>query len=315
MNDNVTVLLSTFDGQRFLADQLSSFLDQTHGRWRLCWRDDGSRDGSRASLEEFRRRLPLGQCVPLGDDGVHRGIGASFMWLLARHVDSGSDDIVAFADQDDRWLPEKLARGVGALLQVPAARPALYCARQMLVDERGRTIGPSPDIRRPPAFPAALAQNIATGCTVMLNAAAARLIASIPVPSGTLHDWWSYLVIAGAGGDILVDSVPVVLYRQHGENAVGAASNRLRRGANALRRGPAGFMTLLERHVTALRAAEHMLSPQAVDGLAEIDLALHDGLSARLRLLRDLDFDRQTWAETAVFRIWFLIGKPSASYP
>ena len=205
------------------------------------------------------------------------------------------------------WLPEKLARGTRALLGLPAGTPALYCARQMLVDERGRTLGPSPDIRRPPSFPGALAQNIATGCTVMLNRAAARLIASLDAPPGTLHDWWSYIVVTAAGGDILVDGIPVVLYRQHGRNAVGAPSNRLRRGAGALRRGPADFMTLLRQHVTALRAGGRA-SEQSSDRLDRIDRALRGGPADRLRVLRSLDLHRQTWAETAIFNLWFLIG-------
>ncbi len=307
MSDHVTVLLSTYNGQRFLADQLASFVDQTHDRWCLRWRDDGSADGSRRVLDEFARTQPAGRCAPLADDGRHRGIGDSFLSMLRHHVETGSDDLVAFADQDDVWLPEKLARAVRALDPV-RGRPTLYCARQMLVDERGRTLGPSPDVRRPPAFPAALAQNIATGCTVLLNARAARLVTSLAAPARTLHDWWSYLVVTAAGGEILVDGIPVVLYRQHGGNAVGAARTKLRRGASALRRGPVEFMGLLHRHVAALGDAGDALSPASRERLAEIDSALRGGLRDRARLLRGLDLDRQTWSETTIFKLWFLVG-------
>ena len=306
--EGVTILLSTFNGRDFLDEQLASLRDQTHASWRLCWRDDGSLDGSGQALEAFAGTLPTHQCTPLAQDGRHRGIAQSFLTLLRLHILTGSDEVVAFADQDDIWLPDKLSRGVRALGALPTGRPALYCARQMLVDERARTIGPSPETRRPPAFPASLAQNIATGCTVMLNATAARLIASLRAPSGTLHDWWSYLVVSAAGGEILVDGVPVVLYRQHRRNAVGAPRTRLRRGAGALRRGPADFMALLHQHVGALRAAEWILSPQSSAWLAEIDEALHGSLAARLRLVGSLDLNRQTWAETAIVKLWLLTG-------
>jgi glycosyltransferase involved in cell wall biosynthesis len=308
LTGTVTILLSTFDGERFLDAQLASFREQTHPAWRLRWRDDGSTDRSREIMTTFGMGLPDGQCESSGDDHAHQGIAGSFLTLLRRHVANEPTELVAFADQDDIWLPEKLARGVAALESAPPDIPTLYCARQMLVDERGRTLGPSPDIRRPPSFPAALTQNIATGCTVMLNPAAARLIASFEAPAGTLHDWWSYLVVAASGGRILVDPIPVVLYRQHGRNAVGAARNKFKRGAEALRRGPKEFMTLLALHVAALRGAGQSVSPGAAARLAEIDGALRGGIGERMRLLRALDLGRQTWAETAVFNLWFMIG-------
>ena len=226
--------------------------------------------------------------------------------MLGLHVRTGSDDLVAFCDQDDLWLPEKLARGVAALRG--RDRPALYCARQMLTDARLRTLGPSPGLRRPPSLEAALAQNIATGCTVMLNRAAARLIASIEAPEGTLHDWWAYLVVSAAGGEILVDSVPVVLYRQHGANAVGASRSQIGRGAGALLRGPKPFMTLLGRHVAALAAAGGSLSPAARERLDGLQRGLKAGIGGRLRALRALGQVRQTVPETAIFRLWFLLG-------
>src|SRR5205823_6058969 len=113
------------------------------------------------------------------------------------------------------WLPDKLARGYAALAEVPPAVPGLSCARQILVDERLRPLGLSPRISREAGFPAALTQNIATGCTVMLNPAAAGLVAASHPPPSTWHDWWSYLTVAAAGGRILVDDAPSVLYRQH----------------------------------------------------------------------------------------------------
>ena len=306
--NGVAIVLSTYNGERFITDQLESFRTQTYTNWRLFWRDDGSSDRSCDLVDAFGISLPPGQCVLLDDGRRHRGIAGSFLWLLQRFVATGADDLVAFADQDDIWLPEKLARAVEALRRCPSHLPALYCARQMLVDQQCRTLGPSPETRRPPGFPASLAQNIATGCTVVLNSIAARLIASLEPPSSTLHDWWSYLVVTAAGGQILVDGIPTVLYRQHGGNAVGASRTAVQRGAAALRRGPNDFMTLLQQHVAALRAAGTALPPAASGRLAAIERALRGGLSGRLHVLRELHLDRQTWAETAVFNLWFMIG-------
>ena len=308
--DRVTILLSTLDGARFLPDQLRSLTRQSHADWRLRWRDDGSSDRTRAVLGEFSADVGPARCAPLADDGGHLGIVGSFLRLLRAQLGAGeAAGVIAFADQDDVWLAEKLERGVRALAAVAPGRPALYCARQMLVDGRLRTIGLSPAVHLPPGFPAALTQNIATGCTVMLNDAAARLLASTPDPiAGALHDWWAYLLVAAAGGAILFDDIPVVLYRQHPGNAVGAAHSALRRGALALRRGPAGYMALLRGHVASLQAASAVLAPEPRRALDEVAAALAGGMAARWRALRSLGLARQTPWETALFWVWFLLG-------
>ena len=306
----VTILLSARNGARFLPDQLRSLTQQNHGDWRLRWRDDGSADGTREILRAFSDAQGPARSAPLADDGAHLGIVGSFLHLLRAHLTACEHrGIVAFADQDDVWLGEKLDRGVSALATVAPGRPALYCARQMLVDVALRTIGLSPAIHLPPGFPAALTQNIATGCTVMLNEPAARLLAATASPTaGSMHDWWAYLLVAAAGGAILFDDIPVVLYRQHPGNAVGAAHSAIRRGALALRRGPGGYMALLRAHVASLQAAAPSLTPEARAALDEIETALSGGIVGRWRTLQRLRLTRQTLGETLLFRAWFLLG-------
>ncbi len=302
----MAVLLSTYDGARYLPQQLESLLRQSFGRWTLLWRDDGSSDGTVAVMREFMQAAGGDRCRAAGGPAGHLGIAASFLALL-RQVPPGTT--AAFADQDDVWLPEKLQRGALALAAGPAARPALYFARQQLVDEALAPLGLSPFRGRPTAFPASLTQNVATGCTVMLNPAAVALVAASDPPDGTLHDWWSYLVVSAAGGRLIADPVPVMLYRQHRLNAVGAPHSTLRRGLMALRRGPDDFMRLFRRHVAGLVAYRQALSAPAVEDLLLLQRALAGGLPGRLlAMLRMRRLLRQTRIETLLFRLWFLIG-------
>ncbi|HEX4262653.1 MAG TPA: glycosyltransferase [Acetobacteraceae bacterium] len=305
----VAILLSTLNGARHLAAQLDSLLAQTHADWRLVWRDDGSSDRSAAILRGFADRAGAGRCIEAdAAAGERLGAGASFLLLLrAARAALPSACAFAFADQDDIWLPDKLARGL-ADIAPHAGQPALYCARQVLVDAELAHLGLSQPLDGPRGFPAALTQNIATGCTVMLNPPAATLIAASAMPAGSLHDWWSYLVVSAAGGAIVADEVPVVLYRQHAANAVGAPVSRVRRAAAALRRGPRRFMALLRAHVAALRARPELLSPAAAADLARIDAALRGGVLRRLACLRMPGLRRQTWWEDVVFRVWFVLG-------
>ena len=301
----VAILLSTYNGEAYLAEQLESFLAQTHGGWMLFWRDDGSTDATMRLMQAFADGPGAGRCQRIDQDG-HLGITASFLCLLRQ---APADHVVAFADQDDVWLPGKLARGMQALGDPGIRHPALYCARQRLVDGSLRTIGLSPPLDRLPPFPASLTQNIATGCTVMLNPAAVRVVAASTPPGGTLHDWWSYLLVGAVGGRLIADPAAVVLYRQHRGNAVGAPNSVLRRGVMALRRGPDTFMALFRTHVAELAAHADTLSPPAREAITLLQTSLSGNRLARLRAMRRLPrLTRRTRLETLLFRLWFLIG-------
>ncbi len=123
-----------------------------------------------------------------------------------------------------------------------------------------------------------------------------------------MHDWWCYLMVSAAGGRIVADPEPVVLYRQHAANAIGAPAGRARRALAALRRGSGAFMDLFRGHVAALEAHAGLLTPQARAELAAIRRALAGGSLGRARALAMPGLRRQTWYETVLFRCWFLLG-------
>jgi glycosyltransferase involved in cell wall biosynthesis len=302
----VAILLSTYNGENFLPDQLHSFLAQTHHDWTLHWRDDGSTDGTMRAVDQFATGLAAGRCH-FQQVGGHRQVAHSFLNLLRAARQTGAV-YFAFSDQDDVWLPDKLARGIAALDSVPPGHPALYCAHRIVVDSAlWRTAEPAP-LRRPPGFPAALTQNIAPGCTTMLNRAAADLVLASAPQQTVWHDWWCYIMVAAAGGQVLVDSMATVLYRQHANNHVGEPSGVIRRGIAALRRGPAPFMRLLRLHVGMLQARPELLPASTRTQLSTIASALNGSRFARLRVLALPGFKRQTLLETLVFRVWFLLG-------
>ncbi len=305
----VRILLSTFNGAPYLREQLDSFRLQTCASWSLLWRDDGSTDGTEALMAAFTAEVGPDRCRRLAAPVGNLGPCESFLALLRAAVPSlGPHDAVAFADQDDVWLPDKLSRGLAALATEPPERPALVCTRQVLVDAALAPIGESPHWPCVPGFPAALAQNVATGCTILLNRAAATLIAGSRPPETTLHDWWSYLVVSASGGQIVADPAALVLYRQHGGNAVGAPEGTLGRARAALRRGPAAFMRVFRANLAALAAQPGLLTEPARTDVARLQEALAGGLPARLGALRLPGLRRQTLLETLTFRLWFLLG-------
>jgi hypothetical protein len=137
----------------------------------------------------------------------------------------------------------------------------------------------------------------------MLNAAARRAVLAAPAPDGTLHDWWCYLVVTGIGGRVIFEPEPVLLYRQHAANAVGAAAASGTRARRALQRGPGPFLARLAAHLRAL-AALPGLTPQAAVAVEALGALRHAGPIGRLRALRCAGVYRQGGLEDALLRLW-----------
>ncbi len=182
----VAILLSIYNGEKYLQEQLDSLVAQTHGNWVLLWRDDGSSDGGRRIMQRFAETIGHDRCIELADTQRHVGATRSFLTLLNAAAEY---DLVSFCDQDDTWHAEKLEGAVDQIETVAAAIPALYCARKIVVDAELRPIRVSPRFRRAPRFADTLAGNIASGSTTVLNRAAVAWINSLQAPEPSFHDW------------------------------------------------------------------------------------------------------------------------------
>lgn len=300
----IAVLLSTYNGTIYLPEQLASIENQTYPHWRLVWRDDGSSDQTRALMGEFAARVGEARCQELKEPSGRLGVIASYLRLLRVAQEY---PFVAFADQDDVWLPGKLARAV-RFLQLTTDRPALYCGRQILVDHDLRLLGRSPSFRADIPFPSALAQNIATGCTILLNRQAACVIAKSQPPSDSVHDWWCYIVVSALGGPIFFDEAPHILYRQHGGNAIGWASvgTRIHR---ALHRRPSDVLQIVDTHAQAVQDSVPALPSDTNHKLEHIRRALRMPLATRLGLALRKDLRRQHWLGDLLMASWIATGR------
>jgi len=215
----VAILLCSKNGQRFLAEQLESIAAQSANTWRLWVSDDGSADETLAIIEQYRARWAAGQVSVQA--GPRRGVAKNFL-SLTRNPEIRAN-FYAYADQDDIWEPDKLARAIAWLQSIPAETPALYGSRTRLIDEQGRELGFSALIAKPPSFANALAQNVFGGNTMVFNDAARNLLrATDETVNIVAHDWWAYQVVTGCGGRLFWDPYPGVRYRQHAGNQVGS---------------------------------------------------------------------------------------------
>ena len=296
-SETVHILMAVYNGGDHLKEQLDSFETQTHQNWVLIASDDGSRDNSAAHLERFAKRHP--RTVRLS--GPQNGGAANFLHLI-RHLGhmEPAPRWVSFSDQDDVWLPQKIARAQEWLASVDASKPALYCSRSLIADQN--LANPKLSVARPksPGFRNALVQNIAAGNTIVLNPAATDLVlrAAAHVSEVVVHDWWIYQLITGAGGVVLHDDEPGLMYRQHGANQIGANEGwkaRFRRIGKLLRGDFRAWNTI---NIAALAATAEELTAENKAVLNGFAHARQLPLIQRLRALRKLQLYRQSGAGT-----------------
>lgn len=287
----VAILLCTYYGQQYLREQLESFSAQSHSQWKVCASDDGSQDATYAILEEYQRKW--------GEDrlslhaGPARGFVANFLAVTCEP--SIQADFYAYADQDDVWEPDKLARALRWLAAVPKDTPALYCSRTRLVDAGNQDIGFSPLFTKPPSFSNALVQNIGGGNTMVFNNALRNLLCMAGDDLKLItHDWWVYLVVSGCGGKVFYDPYPSTRYRQHGKNLIGS---NLSMGARLIRLRlllQGRFRKWTEQNVSALQRIRSRLTPENRRLLDDFSSSRHRWLLPRLLGIRRCRIYRQT---------------------
>jgi glycosyltransferase involved in cell wall biosynthesis len=292
---HVAILMGTFNGAAFLPEQLDSLAAQTHGNWRLWAADDGSADATTDILRQYQRAWGSDRLRIL--TGPRRGVQYNFLELAAR--EDLAADYYAWSDQDDIWLPGKLARALDRLIPLGQKQPAVYCGRAILTSGRGEDYALSPlHNRRFPSFANALLQNICGGNTAVFNRPARELIATGAKLEPVMHDWWAYLIVSGSGGRIIYDPEPMIRYRQHGRNLI--SSNRGPRARwTRFKKLFTGYLKRdVEHNLKSLYAVKSTLTMENLrylETLTELRRLLNP--ARRLRRFMDKGFYRQSAAE------------------
>lgn len=230
-----SILLATYNGENYLPQQLASLSAQEGADFTVLYQDDGSSDGTPARLEAWSKSDS--RFFPAAEQGKHLGAAGNFFSLL-KQTDA---DFVLLCDQDDIWLPHKVTTLLRAAQQVTdPSRPLLVHSDAIVMDAQGKELAPS-FFHLQGWNPAAthlnqlLVQNNATGCMMLLNRPLVDLVISYGDPAKMfMHDWFIALTAAAFGEIIFVDE-PLTMYRQHGDNAIGASkASLLQRGLQAL---------------------------------------------------------------------------------
>lgn len=218
--DEIAILVATFNGAKYLREQLDSLFKQTYKKFKIYIRDDGSIDGTVNIIKEYKQRYP-GYITLVKDDIYHRGARDSFMFLLSE-VNAA---YYMFCDQDDVWLPKKIELSLRKLLELEEKWPdkpimvhtdlkVVNEDLSLIYDSLWKWAGFDVDLNK--HFNYTVMGNVFTGCTMIFNRKTRDK--ALPIhPKSSMHDEWIGLIVAKNG---VIDNIKsqTILYRQHGKN-------------------------------------------------------------------------------------------------
>lgn len=211
----VVVIMSTYNGETFLKEQIESVLHQSNISIKLLVRDDGSKDSTTDILNQYKDRSLLEWY-----SGPNLGPAKSFLDCLAKAPDA---EYYAFCDQDDVWDTDKLSFAIEKIKGDDI--PAMYCSDTLLVDKDLYVIRKG-NIYVEGSFMESLISNPVTGCTMVINKTLRDLVLKYKPLVIDMHDWWIYRICMAVNGYFYFDKKSHIRYRQHSNNVIGGRSSK-----------------------------------------------------------------------------------------
>ncbi len=223
----VDILIATFNGGKYLREQIESILNQSYKDYKIIIRDDGSSDDTVEIINSYIVKYP--GIISMVSDNCKCGSACSNFMQLLKYTTA---DYIMFSDQDDYWLPSKVQHTLDMMLQIEreigSERPILVYGKYKPVDSNLMELHINEKHRQEAThnhhFSNLLVQNCVNGCLMMVNRTLADAMGNYN-NSILMHDWWAALIAAGGGSIGFVNEV-MMLYRQHDNNVVGSVNTK-----------------------------------------------------------------------------------------
>lgn len=206
----VIICMSTYNGEKFLRQQMESLLNQTYKNIEIYVRDDGSKDNTPKILKEYEDQGKIHFIK-----GKNVGVVQSFYECLTEAYNNG--DIFAYCDQDDKWHENKIEKAVKAIEKEKQDIPILYFSEFNYCDENLNYLNKSNLNIKGASFQNSLVECISFGISEVFNKKLAQKIIDSGTEKVCFHDWWAYMISAGIG-KVLYDNDATVEYRRTGSN-------------------------------------------------------------------------------------------------
>ena len=221
----VAIVMATYNGEKYISEQIDSLLLQTHTDWTLYIHDDNSTDDTIDIVREYASKYQ-NKIIYIDDDVSYNGAATNFLGTL-KIVNTNGFDYFMFCDQDDVWLDNKIELSVDIISAQSNQYPLLLHTDLKIVDKKLNIISESMwkyqkiNYMRTDYNYYVMFNNV-TGCTAMFNQQAKLLIENYHVDFIYMHDWWTAQVVS-ANGRVISFNEPTILYRQHDNNSLGAS--------------------------------------------------------------------------------------------
>ena len=205
----VAVILSTYNGEKYVKQQIDSILNQTYPNIEIYIRDDGSKDKTVEVLKQYEKENKI-KIFPQENVGFIK----SFFTALSFCDDA---DYYAFCDQDDEWFQDKIERAVTALNQKEQNKPLLYFADYDFYDDNMNFIAHSKSHPKGPSFRNAIVDCITLGINTVINKKARDMMVKSNIQKSCGHDWTAYMICSSMG-EVIYDKTATLKYRRTGKN-------------------------------------------------------------------------------------------------
>lgn len=302
----VAILLSTYNGELFLSEQLDSLESQTYKNWTVIASDDGSTDNTQEILKKYQKKWSEGRLSIL--NGPKKGFSQNFLFLACNTKIKAN--YYAFCDQDDVWLPTKLEMAISTIEKYRSPKhPFLYCGRTLNVNQELQPCGMSPLFSSPKNFQNAIIQNIAGGNTMVFDTNTKSLLEKVGVVDVFLHDWWLYILVAGSGGNIFYDSNPQIFYRQHFGSTLGGDYKLLSKIKRILMIINGSYKNWNSLNIIAANNAISFFSNENKQILKNFESLRGGDFFQRIGLIKHFVMPRRTWRGNLSFLIAILLRK------
>lgn len=304
-NRQITILMCTYNGEKFLNDQLESFITQTYSDWHLIVSDDGSTDKTLEILKAFKRRVGPSRITIR--QGPHKGFCQNFLSLITDPKIHG--DYFALSDQDDIWYTNKLELLIKGLVSHNAKIPYLSCGRTHYVSKDLQPLGNSDLFRYPPSFRNAIVQSIAGGNTMAFNRALKSLAEWMGPADVVSHDWWLYILCEAVGGVTQYYHHPMIDYRQHAESLIGSNVGLMAKLKRLRLLLLGSFKQWNDQHILALKKLRPRMTPKAKRTLDRFEMMRDQSWMERVRMIKYLGLYRQTLDGMVALYLGAIINK------
>jgi len=254
----IEILMSTYNGEQYIAEQIDSIICQTYSNWHLTIRDDGSTDKTVDTVQKFCLEYPDKISIMAASGNLRSK--KSFEKLLLE----SKADYYMFSDQDDVWEKDKVESALNEIIKAEEKNPDIpivICSDLMLVDKNLKSLDSTlwksakicVDILKTPKQLAV--NNYVAGCTMLFNNRAKDI--SLPFgENAIMHDSWISLMVLARGGKIIIQPQSHIKYRQHGNNVVGAADIKI--GVKYFAKKIVGIKTVLHNNYANYKQANEI---------------------------------------------------------